>query len=68
MSALPPKADITGRRMDVRFVPIGDIVAQIGSAGDPPAVRHGRAGGTDGIVVGRSEYSHLTKPFADRLC
>jgi hypothetical protein len=25
MSALPPKADIDGRRLDVRFVPIADI-------------------------------------------
>jgi hypothetical protein len=25
MSALPPKADIGGRRLDVRFVPITDI-------------------------------------------
>jgi hypothetical protein len=25
MSALPPKADIAGRDLDVRFVPIGDI-------------------------------------------
>jgi hypothetical protein len=27
MSALPPKADIEGRRLDVRFVPEGDISA-----------------------------------------
>jgi hypothetical protein len=26
MSALPPKADIAGRQLDVRFVPITDIV------------------------------------------
>jgi hypothetical protein len=26
MSALPPKADIAGRDLDVRFVPRGDIV------------------------------------------
>jgi hypothetical protein len=25
MSALPPKADIAGRRLDVRFVPKADI-------------------------------------------
>jgi hypothetical protein len=25
MSALPPKADIAGRRLDVRFLPIADI-------------------------------------------
>jgi hypothetical protein len=25
MSALPPKADIDGRKLDVRFVPIADI-------------------------------------------
>ena len=25
MSALPPKADIVGRQLDVCFVPIGDI-------------------------------------------
>jgi hypothetical protein len=25
MSALPPKADIAGRRLDVRFVPAADI-------------------------------------------
>jgi hypothetical protein len=25
MSALPPKADIAGRQLDVRFVPIADI-------------------------------------------
>jgi hypothetical protein len=25
MSALPPKADIDGRRLDVRFVPKADI-------------------------------------------
>jgi hypothetical protein len=27
MSALPPKADIAGRRWDVRFVPTADIAA-----------------------------------------
>jgi hypothetical protein len=27
MSAFPPKADIAGRRLDVRFVPIADIEA-----------------------------------------
>jgi hypothetical protein len=26
MSALPPKADIAGRRLDVRFVPKADIL------------------------------------------
>jgi hypothetical protein len=25
MSALPPKADIVGRQLDVSFVPLGDI-------------------------------------------
>jgi hypothetical protein len=25
MSAIPPKADIAGRPLDVRFVPLGDI-------------------------------------------
>jgi len=28
MSALPPKADIAGRPLDVRFVPEADIGAQ----------------------------------------
>jgi hypothetical protein len=28
MSALPPKADIDGRPLDVRFVPIADITAR----------------------------------------
>jgi hypothetical protein len=27
MSALPPKADIAGRQLNVRFVPIADIAA-----------------------------------------
>jgi hypothetical protein len=27
MSALPPKADIDGRRLDVRFVPLADSCA-----------------------------------------
>jgi hypothetical protein len=26
MSALPPKADIAGQQLDVRFVPKGDIL------------------------------------------
>jgi hypothetical protein len=29
MSAIPPKADIAERRLDVRFVPIGDICSHI---------------------------------------
>jgi hypothetical protein len=29
MSALPPKADIAGRRLDVRFVPITDVAASL---------------------------------------
>jgi hypothetical protein len=28
MSALPPKADIAGRQLDVRFVPIADIIVR----------------------------------------
>jgi hypothetical protein len=30
MSALPPKADIAERRLDVRFVPEADIEARVG--------------------------------------
>jgi len=46
MSALPPKADIPLHCLDARFGPIGDIVAQIGSADDPPAV----VGNTNAII------------------
>ena len=46
MSALPPKADIRPRDQDVCFGPIGDIVAQIGSADDPPAV----VGNTNAVI------------------
>jgi hypothetical protein len=31
MSAIPPKADIDGRCLDVRFVPIGDIEERVSS-------------------------------------
>jgi hypothetical protein len=29
MSALPPKADIAGRQLNVRFVPKADILASV---------------------------------------
>jgi hypothetical protein len=30
MSAIPPKADVAGRQLDVRFVPEADIEARVG--------------------------------------
>jgi len=40
MSALPPKADIRERGVDVRFVPIADMSLQPVSS--KPRLRHGR--------------------------
>jgi hypothetical protein len=37
MSALPPKADIGRRQLDVRFVPIADIAPRLG---EPPTARN----------------------------
>jgi hypothetical protein len=49
MSATPPKADIVRRDSHVCYGPIGDLVAQIGSAGDPPAV----VGNTNAVIDAR---------------
>jgi hypothetical protein len=53
MSALPPKADIGGRELNVRFVPIADIAAIIRS--------RARESSVDGIV--RPRFGSLALSF-----
>jgi hypothetical protein len=65
MSALPPKADIAGRQLNVRFVPVADMARQFQPCPRMDATNTGTARGSGHRNI--QNTTHYTAPVPDRF-